>query len=137
MAVFTLEDLQASVEVTVFPRLLAEQGHRLVEDAIVAAKGRLDRRDESRLGLVALDIAVVEGLDAAASPLRLKLPSGGLDETRIGQLKRILREHPGDSRVFLHLGEGKVLRLSDEYAVDVDRAAGELRVAFGHAAVML
>jgi DNA polymerase-3 subunit alpha len=137
MAVFTLEDLQASVEVTVFPRLLAEQGHRLVEDAIVAVKGRLDRRDESRLGLVALDIGVVEGLDAAASPLRLKLPPGGLDETRIGQLKRILREHPGDSRVFLHLGEGKVLRLSDEYAVDVDRAVGELRVAFGHAAVML
>jgi DNA polymerase-3 subunit alpha len=137
MAVFTLEDLQASVEVTVFPRLLAEQGHRLVEDAIVAVKGRLDRRDESRLGFVALDIGVVEGLDAAASPLRLKLPPGGLDETRIGQLKRILREHPGDSRVFLHLGEGKVLRLSDEYAVDVDRAVGELRVAFGHAAVML
>jgi DNA polymerase-3 subunit alpha len=137
MAVFTLEDLQASVEVTVFPRLLAEQGHRLVEDAIVAVRGRLDRRDESRLGLIAQDIAVVEGLDAAATPLRLKLPPGGLDETRIGQLKRILREHPGDSRVFLHLGEGKVLRLSDDYAVDVDRAVGELRVAFGHAAVML
>ena len=45
----------ASIEVTVFPRTLAEQGHKLVDDVIVTVKGRLDRRDESRFGLIAQD----------------------------------------------------------------------------------
>ena len=32
MAVFVLEDLDAAIEVTVFPRTLTEQGHKLVDD---------------------------------------------------------------------------------------------------------
>ncbi len=50
MAVFVLEDLESSIEVTVFPRTLVEQGHKLEDDIIVAVKGRLDKRDESRFG---------------------------------------------------------------------------------------
>jgi DNA polymerase-3 subunit alpha len=30
-----------------------------------------------------------------------------------------------------------VLRLSDEFRVDIDRSVGELRMAFGHEAVVL
>ncbi|HEX9258618.1 MAG TPA: hypothetical protein VF855_03710, partial [Acidimicrobiales bacterium] len=64
-------------------------------------------------------------------------PAVSLTEERIGALKRLLTEHPGDSRVFLHLGGGKVLRLSDEFCVDLTRVVGELRVTFGHDAVAL
>ena len=39
--------------------------------------------------------------------------------------------------MLIELGPGKVLRLGDDYRVDVDRAVGELRVAFGHDAVSL
>ncbi|HZB40770.1 MAG TPA: DNA polymerase III subunit alpha [Ilumatobacter sp.] len=138
MAVFVLEDLEATIEVTVFPRMLQEQGHKLEDDTIVAVKGRLDKRDESRFGLIALDIRVLAGLaENAAASLRLALPSHALDELRIQRLKRILRDHPGDSVVLIELGRGKVLRLSDEFRVDIDRAAGELRMAFGHEAVLL
>jgi DNA polymerase-3 subunit alpha len=138
MAVFVLEDLEASIEVTVFPRTLQEQGHKLEDDVIVAVKGRLDKRDESRFGLIAQDIEVLSGLtDGPAAPLRLALPSHALDELKIQRLKRILRDHPGDSVVLIELGRGKVLRLSDEFRVDIDRAVGELRMAFGHDAVLL
>jgi DNA polymerase-3 subunit alpha len=138
MAVFVLEDLEATIEVTVFPRMLQEQGHKLEDDIIVAVKGRLDKRDESRFGLIALDIQVLAGLaENAAAALRLALPSHALDELRIQRLKRILRDHPGDSVVLIELGRGKVLRLSDEFRVDIDRAVGELRMAFGHDAVLL
>jgi DNA polymerase-3 subunit alpha len=138
MAVFVLEDLDASIEVTVFPRMLQEQGHKLEDDVIVAVKGRLDRRDESRFGLIAQTITVLSGLaDGPAQPLRLRLPSTSLDELRIQRLKRILRDHPGDSVVQIDIGHGKVLRLSDEFRVDVDRSVGELRMAFGHDAVLL
>ena len=73
MAVFVLEDLDGAIEVTVFPRALMEQGHKLVDDAIVTVKGRLDRRDEARVGFMAQDVSILEGLDtASAPPLRLQ-----------------------------------------------------------------
>jgi DNA polymerase-3 subunit alpha len=39
--------------------------------------------------------------------------------------------------VMIEMGRGKALRLSDEFRVDIDRAVGELRMAFGHDAVVL
>ena len=138
MAVFTLEDLDSAIEVTVFPRSLAEQGHKLIDDAIVTVKGRLDRKDETRVGFMAQDISILEGLDTGnAAPLRLRLPATSLTKEKIDLLKRILRDHQGDSQVYVQLGAGKTLRLADDFCVDLDRAVGELRVAFGHDAVIL
>jgi DNA polymerase-3 subunit alpha len=138
MAVFVLEDLDATIEVTVFPRVLMEQGHKLVDDAIVTVKGRIDRRDESRLGFMAQDVQIVEGLDtASAAPLRLRVPATSLNELKIHQIRKILRDYPGQSPVYLHIGQGKVLRLADEFCVDLDRVVGELRMALGHDAVVL
>jgi DNA polymerase-3 subunit alpha len=137
MAVFVLEDLESTIEVTVFPRTLVEQGHKLEDDVIVTVKGRLDRRDESRFGLIGQTITVLTLTDDPARPLRLRLPSTSLDELKIRRLKRILRDHPGESVVQIDIGQGKVLRLSDEFRVDIDRSAGELRMAFGHEAVVL
>ncbi len=138
MAVFVLEDLDASIEVTIFPRTLAEQGHKLEDDLIVSVRGRLDRRDESRFGIIGQTIDVLSGLDdGQAPPLRLRIPSTTLDELRIQRLKRILRDHPGESVVMVDLGQGKIVRLADEFRVDLDRVVGELRLAFGHDAVVL
>ncbi|MBI4935071.1 MAG: DNA polymerase III subunit alpha [Actinobacteria bacterium] len=138
MAVFVLEDLDAAIEVTVFPRVLMEQGHKLLDDSIVTVKGRIDRRDESRLGFMAQDVQILEGLDtASAAPLRLRVPATSLNELKIHQIRKILREHPGESPVYLHIGQGKVLRLADDYCVDLDRVVGELRMALGHDAVVL
>ncbi len=138
MAVFVLEDLDASIEVTIFPRTLAEQGHKLEDDLIVSVKGRLDRRDESRFGIIGQTITVLQGLDdGPAAPLRLRLHGSSLDELKIQRLKRIVKEHPGESIVMVDIGQQKVLKLSDEFRVDLDRVVGELRMAFGHDAVLL
>jgi DNA polymerase-3 subunit alpha len=138
MAVFVLEDLDASIEVTIFPRTLTEQGHKLEDDLIITVKGRLDRRDESRFGLIGQTVTVLTGLtDGPAPALRLRLPSTTLDELRIQRLKRILRDYPGESLVMVDIGQGRVLKLSDEFRVDLDRSVGELRMAFGHEAVLL
>jgi DNA polymerase-3 subunit alpha len=138
MAVFVLEDLDSSIECTVFARDLMELGHKLVDDAIVTVKGRLDRRDDTRVGFMVRDVQVIEGLDAgAAVPLRLRVPATSLSEARIAQIRKILSEHPGESPVYLHIGQGKVLRLADDYRVDLDRVVGELRMSLGHDAVML
>ena len=137
MAVFTLEDLDAAIEVTVFPRSMLEHGYKLVDDAVVLVKGRVDNRDESTK-LLCTDLTVFDAAELVASPpLRLRLPAASLSEHRIDVLKRLLGEHPGESPVFVHLGEGKVLRLSDQFSVDMTHVVGELRVAFGHDAVLL
>jgi DNA polymerase-3 subunit alpha len=138
MAVFVLEDLDSAIEVTVFPRVLTEQSHKLIDDAIVTVRGRIDKRDETRIGFMVQDVQILEGLDTGnAPPLRLRVPATSLNELKIHQIRKILREHPGDSPVYLHIGQGKVLRLSDEFRVDLDRVVGELRMALGHDAVVL
>ncbi len=138
MAVFILEDLDSSIEATVFPRVLMEQGHKLIDDSIVTVKGRIDKRDESRIGFMVQDVQILEGLDTGNSaPLRLRVPATSLNELKIHQIRKILREHPGDSPVYLHIGNGKVLRLADDFCVDLDRVVGELRMALGHDAVVL
>src|SRR5699024_4743685 len=55
MAVLTLEDLQGSVEVMVFPRTMSDIGHLLDEDAVVIVKGRVDKRDD-QAKFIAMDL---------------------------------------------------------------------------------
>ena len=52
--------------------------------------------------------------DGPAAPLRLRMPSTSLDELKIQRLKRILREHPGDSVVMVDVGQGQVLKLAEQ-----------------------
>jgi DNA polymerase III subunit alpha len=47
MLVATLEDLQGSVEVVVFPKVFEQTGPAWANDAIVLVAGRVDRRDEA------------------------------------------------------------------------------------------
>ena len=137
MATFMLEDLQGSLEVTVFPKMLEKHGHQLADDLIVSVRGRLDRRDDSRIGFMATDITVLEGLKVGQEVLHLSLMARSLTEAIIEQLKAILNEHPGDAPVLLHLAGDKVVQLGPEFTVNIDRAMGQLRVVFGDAAYIV
>jgi DNA polymerase-3 subunit alpha len=134
MATFVLEDLNASIEVFVFPKSMADYGALLDDDAVVVLKGRVDMRDD-RLKLVCMEVQrPVLAVDGNAD-LRISLPLHRLTDTLVDGLKRLLREHPGDSPVFLHVGE-KVLRLPADFNVDSRRGlVGELRVLLGPDAI--
>jgi hypothetical protein len=55
-----------------------------------------------------------------------------LNERLIDELKNRISEHPGESQVFLHLGDQQVLRLPDQFCVDsTNGLVGELRVLLG------
>ena len=131
MATFQLEDLQGSVEVTLFPKTLQKFGHQVADDILVSVRGRLDKRDDNRVGFMAMDITVLEGLRAFQDSLHLKIAAQMLSESAIETLKATLLEYPGTSPVYLHLGPENVLRLSSEFNVNVDRAIGVLRTEFG------
>ena len=131
MAVFVLEDLEAAIEVMVFPRTMQECGHVLVDDAIVSVRARVDDRDDVPK-LIAMDVKRLEiNLEGSGPPLRIQLPEAGIRPERINELRETLRNHPGDSEVFVHFGN-QVLRLPSEFRVDPStRLLAELRVLLG------
>jgi DNA polymerase-3 subunit alpha len=136
MAVFTLEDLQTSIEVMVFPKTMADIGHMLADDAVLIVKGRVDKR-EDQAKFVAMDVEVFEGISDGAPPLRLKMSAHRLDERTVSELKALLERFPGESPVFLHLGDKKVLRLPDQFCTDATGGlVGELRVLLGPGAIL-
>jgi DNA polymerase-3 subunit alpha len=132
MATFTLEDLESSVDVWVFPRMMQEVGHLLADDAVVCVRGRLDLRDEEPK-LTCVELRRPELLPGRTEPLHLDLPVNALSDERVGRLRQLLADHPGSSPVYLHVGS-KVIRLADDFAVDARPGLlAELRVLLGPA----
>ncbi|MGH9122659.1 MAG: DNA polymerase III subunit alpha, partial [Acidimicrobiales bacterium] len=116
MATFFLEDLQSSVEVWVFPKAMLEVGHMLADDQVVCVKGRMSTRDDTPK-LFCLELRVPKLVAGGTAAVHLGLPAHALSDTCLAELKSVLREHPGESPVFLHLG-ARCLKLTGEYSVD-------------------
>ena len=134
MATFVLEDLRASIEVFVFPKVMPRSGALLADDAVVVLRGRVDTRDD-QVKLVCMEVHRPELAADGAGELRVELPLGVLTDDVVDRLKQLLREHPGDEPVFLHVGQ-TVLRLPAEFNVDSRRGLlGELRVLLGPNAI--
>jgi DNA polymerase-3 subunit alpha len=130
MAVFTLEDLDAAIDVMVFPRTMLEYGTLLQEDAVVCIKGRLDLKEEPAK-IICLEVKRPDLSDGDAPPVRIKLAPSAVTGSVVTRLKALLEEHPGDTPVFLHL-ESTVLRLPDDFRVDSRNGLfAELRVLLG------
>ncbi|MCZ7630457.1 MAG: hypothetical protein M5U19_16110 [Microthrixaceae bacterium] len=137
MAVFTLEDLQGSVEVMVFPKTMEVIGHLLEEDAVVLLGARVDRRDDTPK-LVASDVELFEATTQEEPPLRLQLHPSRLTDSTVGRLKELFSDFPGAAEVHILLSERGVLRLPDEFLVDTKSGlVGELRVLLGADAVLV
>jgi DNA polymerase III subunit alpha len=130
MATFTLEDLEAALDVWVFPRTMTEFNHLLADDAVVCVRGRLDLRDETPK-LICMDLKRPSLLPDGTEPLHLEVPMQALSDDVVDRLKRLLEEHPGGSAVYLHVGT-KVIRLAETFAVDATNGLlAELRVLLG------
>jgi DNA polymerase-3 subunit alpha len=131
MGTFTLEDLNSAIEVWMFPRVMQEYGHLLVDDGIVCVKGRIDMRDDMPK-LTCLELKKPElVLDGTATPIKIKLPIDNLPEQKVAEFKALLLRHPGDSPVLVWLKD-KWYRLSDDVAVDTRNGLfAELRVLLG------
>jgi DNA polymerase-3 subunit alpha len=135
MARFVLEDLQASMEVFVFPRVMADYGMLLENDAIVAIRGRLDLRDDQPK-IVCMEVRRPELAALGAPALKIALPLQKLTDETVGRLRGVLVGHPGDSPVLLHVG-AKVLRLPPEFNVDSrNGVVGELKRLLGANAIV-
>ncbi len=134
MARFVLEDLQAAMEVFVFPKTMAEYGGLIENDSILVVRGRLDtREDEPKIVCMEVTRPL---LDRGEEDLHITLPLGVLTDAKVEGLKDVLSCHPGPSAVLLHVG-AKVLRLPPEFNVDCRNGlVGELKRLLGQSAVL-
>jgi DNA polymerase-3 subunit alpha len=130
MAVFVLEDLQAAIEVMVFPKTMMDFGPLLSDDAVVCVKGRLDLKEEPAK-IVALEVKPVTlPVEGEVVAVELQLPPHPPPAVIAG-LKQCLMEHPGDREVILHVGPHRI-RLSEQFRVSTENGfCGELRTLEG------
>jgi DNA polymerase-3 subunit alpha len=136
MATFVLEDLESSIEVTVFARTLTQYGHLLADDVVVEVNGRLNRTDEGRSSFTAQKITVIEDLDKRIPEVVVTLPSGITAES-LEVLRGIITDYPGLSPIKISLSSGRQFSTGPKLLVDADKVLGPLRVNFGADAVKI
>jgi DNA polymerase-3 subunit alpha len=137
MLYFGLEDLESSVEVVCFPRVVADKGGLIRDDAILIVRARVDQRGDD-LKLIALDLSEPDLTQEQA--VRLRIQASAMSADLVDRLRRVLADHAGSVPVFTHLesSEGtKVVRLGGQYTVE-PRAAlyADLRALLGADAVL-
>jgi DNA polymerase-3 subunit alpha len=117
MAFATIYDLEASVEIVVFGKVLDACGNALEADSIVLVRGKVDHKDRDKTCLIAQQIesfapseeevlkAQVQAAKPALTPaaLRLRLDATALPVTVLGELKDLLAGFPGESDVVIEL----------------------------------
>jgi DNA polymerase-3 subunit alpha len=118
-AVVTVEDLEGALNVMVFPSAYQLAAPLLVEDSIVAVRGRVRRRDDVP-ELHASELRVPEMTRPADEPVVITLPAVRCTAPTVEQLKDVLATHPGVTEVRLRL-QGRasttVMRLDERLRV--------------------
>ncbi|MGN6244896.1 MAG: DNA polymerase III subunit alpha [Motilibacteraceae bacterium] len=133
-AIATLEDLEGSIDVMVFPATYQLVATMLAEDAVVVVKGRVDRREEVPK-LVAMEIAMPDLTEGPRGPVVVALPTVRCTPPVVERLKEVLHTHPGTTEVHLRLqstGRSTLLRLGDGLRVTPSPALfGDLKALLG------
>ena len=101
-AVVTLEDLDASVEVLLFPRVYQSVAMSLATDTVVKIKGRAAAKDES-VEIRGQEVQVLNVQATANGPLTISVPVARVTPVLVERLKEVLGSHPGSNEVRLRL----------------------------------
>lgn len=116
-ALVTVEDLDGSVDVMVFPGAYNLASPVLVPDTVVVVKGRLRRKDDSiELNALEVTLPAMSTGGSPDAPVVVTLPVARCTSDTIGRFKQVLGSHPGMTEVHLRLvgnGSTKVMRLDD------------------------
>ncbi|MCB0882729.1 MAG: DNA polymerase III subunit alpha [Thermoleophilia bacterium] len=143
MAFMRLEDLEASVEVVVMPDALTEFRELLRPDAIVLVGGRVDRKSESETKIVARTFTAFEiDPDGEEARLTVRLPSTGVVQSHIDQLRRLFLDHRGDASVVMLMEAEDCVtryRLGEAFRVDAQDSSlqASLRNLLGDGCVVV
>ena len=137
MAFLTLQDLNGSCEVVVFPDLYAEVAALVSKDHTIFIRGRMDARDDTPKILAEEIVPLDEVQKRFTRSVSIDLKTAGLDVQLLHQIKKILTEHRGSTPVYLSFrdpqghsavidsGEDLKVVASDELFQALEKLVGE------------
>jgi DNA polymerase III subunit alpha len=139
MAVAELDDVTSTAEVVVFASTWELCRGTLRPDAIVLIKGRVDRRSEGKVQVLALEVTPFEAVPDQ-EVVRLRVDARVVGAGVMDELKTLIGEYPGQAPVELevHTSAGpKMLRLGPGFRVRPDGDfLAEARALLGAAALV-
>ena len=154
MAFFTLEDMDGTVEVTVFPEPFKTAAPALRASQPVLVRGRVDDSDKGRV-ILAEDVRLLEtalgeagsarqaGGGGTPGACRLRVKSTRDATATLAALRRICDEHPGTVPVFVHVllpvdevvirARGQAVETDAQFTQRVEALLGPESVVVEHA----
>ncbi len=136
MAFLTLEDLEGSVEILVFPSVFKETIQHLKPNAVIFVRGRLSLRDDQPK-IVANEIVPIEEVPQKyTSSVTIDLFTAGLEGKTLKDLKEILSSFPGDvpvkfnfttaenQEVLLVAGKELSIKVNNEVINEIEKLTG-------------
>ena len=105
-AILAVEDLEASVEVMVFPQTFQLVSHVLHTDAVLVVKGRVRKSDEDGVRLSAMEVTVPDMSLTSDGPVVITIPTARVIAPVVDKLKDVLATHPGVTLVHLAMTNG-------------------------------
>jgi len=101
-AVLTVEDLEASVEVLLFPKAYDMVATVLATDTVVKVKGRV-KVDDDTVSVNASELTLPDIAEAPSGPVVISLPAVRCTPAVLDRLQEVLSSHPGTTEVRVRL----------------------------------
>ncbi len=118
-AIITVEDLDASIDIMLFPKAYQGVAMALATDTVVSVTGRVRAREDG-VEIMGSSVTVINMSASAAEPLTISVPAVRVTPELVNRLKGVLNSHPGSQEVRLKLlngAEPKTLRLGPDLRV--------------------
>ena len=138
MAFVQLDDATDAIEVIVFAKTWETARDVLRADSIVLIKGRVERKSDTEVKLMAMEATPFEAV-ADAGVVKLRVDAREAPATILDELKSLIGEYPGEAPVELRIDTtdgAKVLRFGSDYRVRADGDfMAEARALLGDAVI--
>ncbi len=105
-AIATVEDLEGSVDVMLFPATYQQHALQVAEDTIVVVKGRVDRRDDAPQ-VIASDLSLPDLSEAPVGPVVVSMRRGPVYAAAGRAAQGRARHAPGCHRGPLAAADGR------------------------------
>ncbi len=138
-AIVSVEDMESSIEVLLFPKVYQVVAGSLASDTVVRIKGRVRSRDDG-VEVQGNELSFPDIAADDSGPLVISLPAVRCTPAVVEQLRGVLRSHPGGTEVRVRLisqtNGAKVWRLDDTLRVAPSRPLmADLKALLGPACV--
>ncbi|MCL2735518.1 MAG: DNA polymerase III subunit alpha [Propionibacteriaceae bacterium] len=122
-AQITVEDLDSSLSMQVFPQAYNEHGAQLIPDTVVQVLGSIRPRDEGMVDFLVERVTPLNLEAGDSTSITVCLPMARVNRSTMDQLKSTLASYPGTSQVWFKMvnsHQTKVFRLADKVATSLE-----------------